>query len=790
MSSSLSSRQNLAVDTIRGELLCPLCKNLSHALLPYTPTHLARRSFKMDSDGIPDSNYTNKLRDLWKGVVTPSSDMKVAAEENDAGAFSMTNIMDKIFPLPDSTVASDSPVTAMNENENENEVDLVNRLQLCTHSKTFAENCLAQYQLSFRRKVPIDLKPPCETLTNMRALHCTWSALAYTLYSNSSVWRWTDDDIHADVVDRNASRATEERKAIELGMHVMFAARNAVNWMGRFDFRGAVLVPMRRLLSGASLCRSDSLSTDGVLNGVMRYSRCVLIETAACLENECEDILLSLPTKTVGTPGFPNPKRILATLAICRNKGVAETKLWPVLSQPLLLQDLSVIAVAAVCSCSNLFGSLELIALFGIARLAQLLIEPTCNGSLSLQNTKQLLDRLYANTVNTGISIINLQSDFYYHLNSIRDRMCGTCGIPVTSVAPKDSDLLLIIIDSWIPFLQFLNLLRKVVLFSNESFINNNSNNNNINSNAQDIGIKENILNDGTGELQGLLLGIGIPSLPDMIHSESVWTAMKSWGEQLDAIYRSVEDCQNKDNSWIPPDYVNINNMLEEKKRKLMKISPQVVTLTSLRRQRSESDCLSVGSQDGLTNINTSASVVEDDGITIQNVDDVILNPEEAEDQAATVAMLQQFMGDNSDLPADMSTLLQLTQDTSPFGGNPNAAGVGTWRLIGVDPVNSHIDGHPWDMLGKRHAKMSITHTTTPLIGSICGTRVIHAMNCEPLNYGYHDISHFGMGSRHVGKLIDLPSLYTDLYQKVIVLLIEVFVLIFIVVIFISIHTV
>ena len=460
------------------------------------------------SDGIPDANYTNKLRDLWKGVVPPSSDLKVAAEENDAGTFSMTNIVDKMFPLPDSTVASDSPVTTINENENENEVDLVNRLQLCTRSKTFAENCLAQYQLSFRRKVPIDLKPPCETLTNMRALHCTWSALAYTLYSNSSVWRWTDDDIHADVVDRNASRATEERKAIELGMHVMFAARNAVNWMGRFDFRGAVLIPMRRLLSGASLCRSDSLSTDGVLNGVMRYSRCVLIETAACLENECDDILLSLPTKTVGTPGFPNPKRILATLAICRNKGVAETKLWPVLSQPLLLQDLSVIAVAAVCSCSNLFGSLELIALFGIARLAQLLIEPACNGNLSLQNIKLILDRLYANTVNTGISISNLQSDFYYHLNSIRDRMCGTCGIPVTSFAPKDSDLLLNIIDSWIPFLQFLNLLRKVVLFSSESL--NNSNIDNINSNAQDMGIKENILNDGTGELQGFIPGVDL----------------------------------------------------------------------------------------------------------------------------------------------------------------------------------------------------------------------------------------------------------------------------------------
>ena len=91
------------------------------------------------------------------------------------------------------------------------------------------------------------------------------------------------------------------------------------------------------------------------------------------------------------------------------------------------------------------------------------------------------------------------------------------------------------------------------------------------------MGIKENILNDGTGELQGLLLGIGIPSLPDLIHSESVWSAMKSWGEQLDAIYRSVEDCQNKDNSWIPPNIVNINNMLEDKKRKLMKISPQVV---------------------------------------------------------------------------------------------------------------------------------------------------------------------------------------------------------------------
>jgi len=63
---------------------------------------------------------------------------------------------------------------------------------------------------------------------------------------------------------------------------------------------------------------------------------------------------------------------------------------------------------------------------------------------------------------------------------------------------------------------------------------------------------------------------------------------------------------------------------------------------------------------------------------------------------------------------------------------------------------------------------ISCLHSHTPFQGSVSGTYIIHGVHGESLtnNNGYNDLSHLGLGKRHIGGLMQLPSLYTDVYQR------------------------
>ncbi len=63
---------------------------------------------------------------------------------------------------------------------------------------------------------------------------------------------------------------------------------------------------------------------------------------------------------------------------------------------------------------------------------------------------------------------------------------------------------------------------------------------------------------------------------------------------------------------------------------------------------------------------------------------------------------------------------------------------------------------------------LSCLHSRQPLQGSISGAHPIFGMNGERLTHVFPDLSHMGVGVRHVGKVfVDLPAMYTDLYQMV-----------------------
>jgi hypothetical protein len=90
-----------------------------------------------------------------------------------------------------------------------------------------------------------------------------------------------------------------------------------------------------------------------------------------------------------------------------------------------------------------------------------------------------------------------------------------------------------------------------------------------------------------------------------------------------------------------------------------------------------------------------------------------------------------------------------------------------SWKLVGVDPSNEHIDAHVTEMFRDRSVQLASLHSHAPLIGTVSGVNPIYGINGERLVSGYCDLSHFGLGVRHRGGLIPLPEVYTDLYQMV-----------------------
>ena len=86
------------------------------------------------------------------------------------------------------------------------------------------------------------------------------------------------------------------------------------------------------------------------------------------------------------------------------------------------------------------------------------------------------------------------------------------------------------------------------------------------------------------------------------------------------------------------------------------------------------------------------------------------------------------------------------------------------WRMIGVDPVNLHVDAHLPDLY---NAESPAIHTMAPLRGSVTGRAAVYGLSGQRLSEGYCDLSHFGLGNRHRGGFVPLPLVYTDLHHMV-----------------------
>eukprot|EP01041_Mallomonas_annulata_P000556 gene556-1070_t len=819
LSAAISSRQTVAVDSSRGETLCPLCKCLINALLPHTPHHISKQIYANSvpkSVGTENHDMPDACSTTDDGDMSMSMSMSMFSPQRNEEWLSADYYIDSLFALSvdnATTESSNNPVSESYSN---------NKNMLSSYCQTFAESCLSQYQLSFRRQVSLDLNPPCRPLYVMRALHSSWSALAYTLLCASSLPRWLEDDNNTNIANideksidggslTTSTTASNQRKDVELAIQMFLCARHSAHWFGE-DFRETVLIPLRSLLSGRTSDGKDPSLSKGSGSGTGTGTGCRLIPTSVCRTNECEEILTSLPARVTGMPGFPNPKRTLATLSFARSKGIPVTRLWPLLRQPLLSQDLHVIAVAAVCCTSSYSESREALNTVVLARLVQILLEPICNGNLpGYEQDSHHIHNDILNHTGQRISPQELSVDVIPHLENVRNELCDISGVNKNAIhAPVGLDLLYIIYDSWMPFLQFAAVLSKVLVIAATG--------------REKEECKDKLQPDGTGELQGFLVALGMPTLAELLQSRAVSTLIRAWSEQLHAAYKHeqhndivIEDHNNnitsnstsnstsmKESSWIPEIFQDISkdvisdiktingnddnnssndNMYAEGDQQAATMEsdepepepPMMSIVANDAAEEEEQEPMEVVEQDlqpddggGGGNI-----FVTNDTTAIATATDAAdITPGEQTMQMLEqqLLLLQQFVGDGSEAPSELAAMLEGLQAASHqhllSSTSAAASSLGTWRLIGIDPMNSHIDGHRPDLLGRRHTRMSNLHSTTPLIGSFCGTRAIYGMDCNPLRNGFCDMSHLGIGLRHTAGLVRLPSLYTDLYHK------------------------
>ena len=102
------------------------------------------------------------------------------------------------------------------------------------------------------------------------------------------------------------------------------------------------------------------------------------------------------------------------------------------------------------------------------------------------------------------------------------------------------------------------------------------------------------------------------------------------------------------------------------------------------------------------------------------------------------------------------------------FASTTPARELPAWNMVGVDPINPQVDepGVPSLLEADEHYGLSCVHVSTPLLGCVTGRQPVFGVNGEELTYPYPDLSHMGVGWRHIGGLISLPRLYTDLFRS------------------------
>jgi hypothetical protein len=585
-----------------------------------------------------------------------------------------------------------------------------------------ADHCLAKSQLSPTPDLSFGvLGEVGKHITSLRQLQALWSAVGYTLLSA--------------IMALNDSTQAPDRSMSKLSMVVVDqlfrCSQRAAEWLSsEFDYRATVLTPLRDLLFSSEIC---SLKLPHKCD-LQTFNQDALSRFLS---------LQPLPVVAVGDAINPEDSEVLrqAFRALPSIGFDGSQSLWPLLRQPLLSQDLFVIAIALVSNSGNLGEALHLSSLLCLVRLCQILLEPCSPAGDSGE-------------VDVGKKRARIPSDqtlFCFvpdDLEWLRVELYAAAGVPSRGQVDETS-----VQDSWVPFLKFICQLRDLLTHQASSL-----------GEPGSAGSEWGIRSCDSSDLILLLQAVGLGGLVVTITSGSVdqkismrcqllREACATWAKQYNDYYDPHDHSGGEESPSFPTAQVNPQATAIQEVREGNLHASQVPEdeVMWLELNDSEHDDENEEEDDDDLEEGGIEEGVDAELFELAN-DPALLLHDGAQD--VNMMDIREWLLDTG-LAGDSEEIQQLLNS---FDRNMTRGS----QLCGVDPVESPF----------RPSSGSLISSVPPLVGSISGLRpFLGSSRQQRLSAVLYDDSHLGVGLRHRIRLYDLPEKYTDLYQMASILL-------------------
>jgi len=541
--------------------------------------------------------------------------------------------------------------------------------------------------------------------------------------------------------------------SIDMSMitQMIISLRKSSNWFDSLnDFNDFVLNPLQRLLSGSlSSVLIENFSSEESIASLKGFH---LIDASSCTIQDCYSTLLRLPSYTVPHASLiPDMRRMSFMLALFHKKGVQDKYLWNFLHIPLLSHDLHVVAVAITSYTPSLQSLEEGIGLLVLARLVQIMLEPTILGFFSVDKN---LKRERSDTPKTA-SLTN-ESKL---LIDLKVHVCTQCKIPITATTHED-ELTEHILKLWLHYLEYSCAIGYIAtkIFEprkqiREKYLNA--------LNSSDTMI---------ARVNSILDVFNLPSFHELLSSNGLFELATKWSQQFLSTSPESLDSQTVQeiNPIIPTPIQVASKQDSGSTSNTMDIDQLSASslISSLRPNDNDNDGIVM--YNGLVgNENGGEEDEEEFDLDVEiNTDDDDNNNNNNDDDDEAIEHNEMGIGGN--MQALLQSILGGMQQANAYANIGNEASA-KWKLIGVFPTNRIVDEILPGMFKLPNPNESQTlasfHSSTPLLGSISGTHVINGVNGERLEHVFPDISHMAISMNHRGGLIKLPPLYTDLYQ-------------------------
>jgi hypothetical protein len=579
-----------------------------------------------------------------------------------------------------------------------------------------ADNCLTKSQLL--PKHDLSFGAPGEfrkRIISLRQLQALWSAVGYTLLSVTMALNNSNEP-------PLATASAMSKSSMLVVDQLLRCAQRASEWLSPdFDFRSAVLAPLQDLLFSAETC-------------ALKLPPKVALET---LNQDAFSQLLALqPLPVVSEAISPEDSRVLKrSFQAVPSIGFNEShSLWPLLRQPLLSQDLHVIAIALASNCGDLGKALQISSLLCLARLCQILLEPCPTLSEPTRSTR-------GRECDVGQKRSRIPSDPAHSLFGVGElerfkfEICTAAGVACQGSVVEEA-----VQDSWVPFLRFISQLRSLLIYQSSLLNDPSMQMDSMTSISRPASIFPLLQTVGLGDL------ILDPNSLDQSISLAcplLREAGEVWGKQYRDYYDHESHPSEEESSSSLP------SSLSAEQGAMVEQVPEAISSTPPDLEIQDSEY-----EEGDGEESEESDLDEDD---IDGVDEELLelanDPALLLEGAEDVNMMdirEWLLG--TGLAEDSEELQQVlnTFDRDLTRGS---------LLCGIDPVESPF---------RPFSDSLLLDAVPPLVGSVSGLRpFLDSSRQRRLSTTLCDDSHLGVSQRHRIRLYDLPEKYTDLYQMV-----------------------